>query len=991
MIDDLFNVGSYAANALRRSLLRYSRPPIEYNFERLPPPEQLRDMELAFREDYFDPPLFSIFSVFPYLKYASIMLAVLAFYMAFGLAVTGAITLILILALPDFFFGQSILLLRRRQIQISLAIFFSLLAATVFLVADMLDYSYLAVIAVGAPAVLVTRMVARDFFDFTVGFMNSHPCLRNDERMEALKQPWPGIDLGTVLTVYVLLVLGTSQSPFLILALIYGVLLYSILRGPLRALRASDRSITLRYLMNTLFYLFTEYFTYGRKFPHPMPGVWTPQTSYLVRRRMATLCLLLLLFSFCVGTSFFFAWDMPGFRGQYTEMFRGMAYDDRGGREFLSDKMPELNWAALPDRDESQRQLERLDSLRIARASADLDKKIEIDIEMNQLAEQVSNAEPELDDFAAAWYSHSTTSWMEMAVRNLTEYPATVAASFGVALLNALLLPALFIVSAGQRTVHSVLRLGDRMGARAATEDTRSPWEWFVDRLRNSRHVAYEPGNPDIPIRESDHLFMGLEATNGFPLLLHRDILAEHAYIAGGSGSGKTSLGILSLLVQLIRSRPQDEENQEGGMPPIVIIDLKGEYALLHTVREEVRKQAEREGRTLNDCFRLFTSEKGMATHYFNPLGDMTYSDRYVSDLANLLLDALELNHGPGYGRSYYSRKNFMLLHEVLRAEDASTFDELCDRVSKASMRTQEERHQAFELLATLYGLTEFKQLKPPPDVPESEIISMRQVVEKRQVVYFWLPTVESSIIAREIGNLALFSYFSAMRSRAKLRVPLRQSYLVVDEFQKLAGDRFNVILQQARGFGLSAILSNQSISDLKTPAYDLRSTVLQNTRLKLYFSFSDCKEMTDFAKRSGDELAYIRSGSYALARDGLPDAPYFDRWSHVIKPRVTTNDMLRVTDHPLQAYMDVRSGSGYTQFGGATLAVQMFHPVRWLDFQQRRDVLPWPSLEEIGVASATEAAVSPEEVDERAISVLARLDARIQKFDDENPHLRLS
>lgn len=250
---------------------------------------------------------------------------------------------------------------------------------------------------------------------------------------------------------------------------------------------------------------------------------------------------------------------------------------------------------------------------------------------------------------------------------------------------------------------------------------------------------------------------------------------------------------------------------------------------------------------------------------------------------------------------------------------------------------------------------------------------------------------MESSIIAREIANLALFSYFSAMRARAKTRVPLRQAYLVVDEFQKLAGDRFTVILEQARGFGLSAILSNQSISDLKTPSFDLRSTVFQNTRLKLYFSFADCREMADFAKRSGDELAYMRSGVYNLTGDEQPDAPFFDRWSHAIKPRVTTNDMLRVTDHPLQAYMDVRSGSGYTQFGGATIPLQMFHPVRWSDFQQRRDTSPWPTLEELGITRSVCAAVSPEEVDDRAVAQIARLDERIQVFDDEYPQFRFS
>jgi hypothetical protein len=88
---------------------------------------------------------------------------------------------------------------------------------------------------------------------------------------------------------------------------------------------------------------------------------------------------------------------------------------------------------------------------------------------------------------------------------------------------------------------------------------------------------------------------------------------------------------------------------------------------------------------------------------------------------------------------------------------------------------------------------------------------------------------------------------------------------------------------------------------------------------------------------------------------------------------------------------MEVRSGSGYTQFGGATLPLQMFHPIRWTEFQKRRDVLPWPSREELGMAVTICSTVSPEEVDERAAAELSRMDERVQAFDMNNPHLRYS
>jgi hypothetical protein len=991
VLDDLFNVGSFAAKALRRSILRYTRRPIEYNFERLPKPEQYRDMELAFREDYFDPPPFSFTHFFPFFKYALLLFLILGAYLLFGSTAVFTVAIVIILGMPELLFKSSKLLLQRKHIQLSLAIFFVITASSVFLLGDLLKYAILVTLCFGLPMILLLRLVGADFYDFCSGWLHSHPCLQNDERLQSLKLPRTDANLKLAVALLGVLLLGSQFSPFLAHLAVYAILVLSIATGPLVKAGTSGPEHNSRRLASVAGQLITEYFTYGRRFSDPLPGVWTPKRGFLVRRRYAVLLLLLTLFTFAGGTNYFFAWNMPGFRGYYVAMFNESIYSVPKAWEAMKKGLPEVDWTKALGKEDRDGLADQRTRLSEERKTATTNRQIQIDEELRALRQKSANAGPAIQEYAALWYNFSANSWMDMAIPNILLHPVVVVSSFLLALLNALFMPALFFVAAFQKPLVALARLRGGIEARVAADVTRTPWEWFVSRLRDSRHTAPDPINPDGVIRESDHLFMGLEAENGFPVLLHRDIVAEHTYITGGTGTGKTSLGILSMLTQLIRSGTPGTENLEGGMPPIVVIDLKGDYALMHGVREEVRKQAEREGRTLEDCFRLFTSEKDMPTHYFNPVGDMTYPDRYVADLANLLLDALELNHGSGYGRSFYSRKNYMLLHEALKTDNPADFDELCKRVAKATQRNQEDRHQGFELLATLYGLTEFEQLKPPRDIPESDTISMRQVIEKRQVVYFWLPTVESSILAREIANLALFSYFSAMRARAKTRVPLRQSYLVIDEFQRLAGERFSVILEQARGFGLSTILSNQSMSDLNTPAVDLRSTVLQNTRLKLYFSFADVREMADFAKRSGDELIYKRSGEYALAGDMQPDAPYFDRWTHAIKSKITTNDMLCVTDHPLQAYMDVRSGAGYTQFGGAAIPLQMFHPVRWSDFQKRRDELPWPTLQELGARVAMQSTVAPDDAEDRALAVLARLDARIHQFDEENPHLRFS
>ena len=107
--------------------------------------------------------------------------------------------------------------------------------------------------------------------------------------------------------------------------------------------------------------------------------------------------------------------------------------------------------------------------------------------------------------------------------------------------------------------------------------------------------------------------------------------------------------------------------------PPMVIIDLKGDPALFHTVRLEAEERRRQLGitdpRDPRYAFRFFTSEKGKATHHFNPFQSLESSSRSLIQICHLFLDSLSLSHGEGYGRSYYSRKNRHLLYEALEAE----------------------------------------------------------------------------------------------------------------------------------------------------------------------------------------------------------------------------------------------------------------------------------------------------------------------------------
>lgn len=551
--------------------------------------------------------------------------------------------------------------------------------------------------------------------------------------------------------------------------------------------------------------------------------------------------------------------------------------------------------------------------------------------------------------------------WVVAMVR---EYNATGWSHyfFGVpvSIVVGTLLPPLLLVATFRAPIGAVFQARrriegtpERTGERPLDDDGRVEWQWYVDRLKDSPHECTGPLGETI--READHLFLGVEPHARFPVLLHEKLLSEHAYFTGDSGSGKTSLGLMPLLIQLIRGHGVSEQDARAGRvftdgrtlpPPIVVIDLKGDPGLFHTVK----KEAEERGLE----FRFFTPEMGQASHLFNPFASLDSENRTEIQLCQIMLDALSLNHGEGYGRGYYSRQSRALLLAALTApRKPRSIKELYEAIRELRDGGVQDYKDTLELLSTVHALTQYKvlALRSNPKRPE-EAIHMPSVLERRQVVYFWLPAAVESVSAREIAKLALYSLLTACidRQRSRPQEAPRQAYVVIDEFQRIAGENFRIILEQARSFGLGVVLSNQCIADLQTPDADLRPTVRTNTRVKRYFSVTDPREIADLSDASGQELAYMRGWMQTAG-----EAPYTEyvgmaynskTESQSLKPRLTPNDIMAASDHPLDSIVHISRGSGYTQFAGLPIVVRCTWPMSRAD-HERRSRSPWPTRKE--------------------------------------------
>lgn len=883
----------------------------DINQARLPPPEAYRDMELAYRPPVYDPCEFS--------RIASsqlLFVLLLSSLFAVGAVLVGPLLPIGAGIVAAFFLGVMLgfaTLLRSRISAAGIVLacaapFLALLFLEV--IAVLTVHRTLAVVVFGGTSFVLFLAFGAKPFEFYRDWLFAHPRLKPETRADH-----DAVDLSPNLApLAVVLLIVTIVPTFSPTLAIIGV----IVTAAVFQKWTSPFVLRVRAFVEIL----GMYMAYGRG-AIQAPGTWFPRQS--VNRRCATLWILCssLLLTLAVGLDLFGPWDL---------VLRN-----------LSEKLPPI---FIPE-----------------------------DIYGTPYAWIVPAA-------------HLQHIWL-----------------YFIALALLAVVPMFVLMAIYDGTLGVLVALRGRIESGEPSfldDDGRTEWQWYVDRLHRSAHAATGPLGEEV--REAEHLFFGVGPNAEFPVLLHQDILAEHCYIVGETGSGKTALGIAPLLIQLIRGH-RDENGGRTEPPPIVILDLKGDNALFQTVKHEVENRREWylknayhqagedksrqhsdeeesgtdvEGQDAYHQFRYFTPEKNMASHYFNPFDSLKSEARTDIQLCHLFLDALNLNHGEGYGRSYYSRRNRTLLFEALRQEPKSLqeLDAILKKLTGSrrngpGLRGQHEKPQdTFELVSTIHALTQYEMLATAKNVDHPEqSIRMPELIENRQVAYFWLPAALESISVREIGKLALFGLLTAAIDRQRRGEKPRQVYLVIDEFQRIAGENFKIILEQARSFGICAILANQTQSDLKTHDVDLRPTIRTNTRTKMFFAVTDPEEVGYLSQSSGEELAFVRSASKS---ESAKTWRITSGWTHSVKTRLTRNDILAATDHPLEYILHVSRGSGYTQFGGMPQLLRTTYPLSHNEYMERMHT-KWPKRDPHTVVAKK----SPLEVGQEAAALAhAQLEA---------------
>ena len=442
---------------------------------------------------------------------------------------------------------------------------------------------------------------------------------------------------------------------------------------------------------------------------------------------------------------------------------------------------------------------------------------------------------------------------------------------------------------------------------------------------------------------EREHYLLGMSLFGDYPVLLHKDILDQHYHMTGDTGASKTTLGIAPLATQMIA---------RGGNS-VVIIDLKGDMSLFETMRLEAKKA--------KATFRWFASEPGKTSFVFNPFVQSHLSLLTPEQRTESLLQAMSLDYGVGYGKSFFTAMNEVVLKNMLRKYSIKSFKELEgyleDPASYKDLGPTKDFEQARHLaaivnrLATMYPLNVVPGRTAEAEAVDQNAIDAMDVLHRPQVLYFFLSSPQEPIGAPSVAKLFLWALFSGAA-----RKPSRDNrvYVFIDEFQQIISDSVKLVFEQIRDQGVTMIVAHQTGGQLHRQGTDLSETVESCTAVKQILRASDLETIKKLEETSGQAVYHSVSWMQPIdpenveeeLKEGLAVSRGEEGMVQVtesVGPRLDRNTIIQVSSHPLASFVRFTSGRGYTQFGGFTTPIMSMFMIKKIDYERRKTVA-WPT-----------------------------------------------
>ena len=446
------------------------------------------------------------------------------------------------------------------------------------------------------------------------------------------------------------------------------------------------------------------------------------------------------------------------------------------------------------------------------------------------------------------WFPWATGSFMQ--VGNVTHLLLNIAIQ-SVVVIG---LPPLLIFSMAVIALGPVLRQYELLCETEHALLGNEGWtefDGYTDRLVNSGNAS-----------EAECIWIGFHKERGFPILIPVALLNQHAHLLGGSGSGKTGLGLSTLVAQLIK-------RNDG---PVIVIDGKGDEAFL----QSLLNWCEEERRKL----KWFTTSAEKSSFLFNPLGQDAFEKFSLSEIVGFMLLSLNLFHGSDYGRGWFTQASKTALAEAakLKVEGIprpASFKLFCKHLEQVMRDDKRLEKPAMHVLFMLQTLSEFPQMNDSANADGTahssveHAIEMLEVIKKKQCVYFGFDSLTDVSTAGELSRMAVYSIISAAKAYEQETKKKPKVTVVIDEAQNVFASNIGTAIEMARSFGISFVFAHQTRDQLKLDgSTDLRSVVDSCTQVKLHFDaqgkrLSTCKKFREKLR------TLIQLGSNSLLTSG--------------------------------------------------------------------------------------------------------------------------
>ena len=347
---------------------------------------------------------------------------------------------------------------------------------------------------------------------------------------------------------------------------------------------------------------------------------------------------------------------------------------------------------------------------------------------------------------------------------------------------------------------------------------------------------------------------------------LGRDIIASNSVDESNFRTG-------NLAPKVYGDRPKRETllrelpNRERQRATVVVIDNKGERALLHAFKQFA-----------DDAgvpFRQFSVRLGDPTYAFNPIEAFRDANLTRPQFGGIVAGALGTARiSSGYG--YYASKtvdffinelyrDFPGLRDFLESDDFASIADLTLRLERVlSQMSQRAENPAEHLFSALRPLSRYPHLNLTDATPD-ESIDLKRAIKDNEVLYFQLFTRRSKLFSPTVARLVFSSLLEVV---AEHQDNDSQTYLFIDEFQNVA-DLPNIedILRESRSEKLSNILATQTTENLKGRDFELNDVIQATTATKIWCRVQD-----------EDEIRKIRSLSpegFIIYEGVIPEDPY--------------------------------------------------------------------------------------------------------------------